>query len=237
MSRPYLAFDLEIAKSFPDRVDDWKAYRPLGITCAATYSGFGEPTLWYNRLPDGTAGPRMTQDDLVLLVVFLEEAVKEGYTLLTWNGLGFDMDIMAEESGLHERCARLAWDHLDMMFHVFCLRGHPLALENAARGMGLPGKMAGMSGDLAPRYWAEGKWQIVLDYVAQDVRATLTLARTVEERKALSWISRKGLHQSLPLTDGWLTCRQAVQLPLPDVSWMPSPWPRRRFFQWLVPPG
>ena len=33
--RKYLAFDLEIAREIPEG-GDWKANRPLGISCAAT---------------------------------------------------------------------------------------------------------------------------------------------------------------------------------------------------------
>ncbi len=37
-----------------------------------------------------------------------------------------------------------------------------------------------MRGDLAPEYWAAGRRQEVLEYVAQDVQTTLTLAQQVE---------------------------------------------------------
>ncbi|MDP6494098.1 MAG: hypothetical protein QGI09_01450 [Dehalococcoidia bacterium] len=33
--RKYLAFDLEIAKEFPEG-GDWRGHGPLGISCAAT---------------------------------------------------------------------------------------------------------------------------------------------------------------------------------------------------------
>ena len=42
------------------------------------------------------------------LVHDLAQLVEEGYTLLTWNGLGFDFNILAEESGLQTECERLA---------------------------------------------------------------------------------------------------------------------------------
>ena len=51
-----------------------------------------------------------------------------------------------------------------------------LGLVKAAMGMGLPGKQAGMSGELAPKYWQQGRQAEVLAYVAQDVRTTLDLA-------------------------------------------------------------
>ncbi len=39
----YVAFDLETAKIMPDDAGDLKAYRPLGITCAAALSDDGDP--------------------------------------------------------------------------------------------------------------------------------------------------------------------------------------------------
>lgn len=33
----YLAFDIEIAKVMTSGETDWKAQRPLGISCAATF--------------------------------------------------------------------------------------------------------------------------------------------------------------------------------------------------------
>ena len=61
-----------------------------------------------------------------------------------------------------------------MMFHVFCAKGYGLGLDKAARGMGLPGKTAGMDGSMAPLLWKNREFQKVLDYVAQDVRAPST---------------------------------------------------------------
>jgi hypothetical protein len=46
---------------------------------------------------------------------------------------------------------------VDMMFHVFCSLGYPVALDKAAQGMGLPGKPPGMSGFKAPKLWAQGR--------------------------------------------------------------------------------
>jgi hypothetical protein len=233
MRRLYLAFDIEIANAFPDGVSDWQAYRPLGITCAATFDGQGEPRRWYGRISDEQAAPQMSRQQTAELVAYLQAEVAAGYTLLTWNGLGFDLDVLAEESGMWAECSQLAIDHVDMMFHVFCLKGYPLSLDKAARGMQVPGKPAGMQGSLAPRYWAEGKWALVLDYVAQDARTTLALARAVEERGWLQWTSERGMRQVLPLPEGWLSVRQALALPEPDTSWMRRPLRRSRFIQWL----
>jgi hypothetical protein len=234
MTRSYLAFDLEIVKPLPAGIGDWKAARPLGISCAGTLSSAGELNLWHGRTQEGDIADQMTPGEVGELVDYLHDAVEAGFTIVTWNGLGFDFDIVAEESGRLSDCSSLAVDHVDMMFNLFCVKGYALALDTAAKGMGLSGKTPGMSGELVPIYWAEGKRQEVLQYLTQDVRTTLGLAQEAEAAGSLSWSARSGRPQTLPLRQGWLSVRDAMALPLPDTSWMKNPWPREKFTGWLV---
>jgi hypothetical protein len=236
MKRKYLAFDIEIAQELPEGEPDWKAHRPLGITCAATLaSDTDELLLWHGLTDDKRPSDKMSQPDMARLVDYLMTQANDGYTILTWNGLGFDFDILAEESGMFVECKQLAleMDHVDMMFHVFCQLGYPVGLDRAAKGMGLAGKPEGMNGALAPRLWTAGKHQQVLDYVAQDVRTTLELAQASEERGRLRWITRRGSGKTMALPSGWLTVRKALALPEPDTSWMSNPWPRSKFTGWM----
>ena len=147
MTRRYLAFDIETAKDVPGDDFNWRAHRPLGISCAAVLRcDAKEPMLWCGKKDDGTPAGRMSRDEARELVGELARLTTEGYTLLTWNGLGFDLDVLAEESGCRSECKELALDHVDMMFHVFCDRGFPVGLDKAAQGLGIPGKPEGMSG-------------------------------------------------------------------------------------------
>ncbi len=229
-TRRYLAFDVETAR-LPE--GDWRSCRPLGISCAATLLGDGrEPTLWHGG-DRACPADRMSQEEAAALVHYLAARVEHGYTLLTWNGVGFDFDVLAEESGMREECKRLALAHVDMMFHVLCRLGHGVSLDAAARGMGVDGKPEGMNGRLAPVLWAEGRREEVLRYVGQDVRTTLELARVCESRGELRWVARSGKVRCMTLGEGWLTVREALELPLPDVSWMDEPWPRERFTGWM----
>lgn len=233
MGRKYLAFDIEIAKLLPDGARDWFAHRPLGITCAATLaSDSDELRLWYGLTGDGQPANRMSRPEVTELIRFLEKKAAEGYSILTWNGLSFDFRVLADETGEIETCVRLALNHTDMMLHVFCQLGFPVGLDRAAKGMGLPGKPPGMDGALAPRYWAEGKRQEVLDYVARDVHTTLDLARRGGEKGYLRWITRSGRPKTMPLPRGWLSVQEALALPEPDTSWMSNPWPRSKFTAW-----
>lgn len=234
MARQYLAFDIETAKDVPGDDFNWRPHRPLGISCAATLaSDSRQPLLWYGKTRDGLPEKRMCQEDAQGLVQYLSKMAADGLRILTWNGLGFDFDILAEESGAAANCKESALGHVDMMFHVFCSLGYPVSLDKAAQGMGLPGKPPGMTGFKAPKLWAQGHFKEVLEYVAQDVRTAMQIAQACEQRRRFEWITRKGTKSSMPLTNGWLTVREALRLPEPDTSWMSAPLSRRDFTAWL----
>jgi hypothetical protein len=234
MIRKYLAFDIETAKDVPGDDFNWRPHRPLGISCAATLASDDEsPRLWYGKLEGGTPSPRMSIEDVSQLVEYLSEMMADGYTILTWNGLGFDFDVLAEESRSKPLCTQIALDHVDMMFHLVCSLGYPVSLQKAADGMGLPGKPTGMTGLIAPRCWADGEHQKVLNYVSQDVRTALEIGRACERSRQFQWITQRGQKKSLPLAAGWLTVRDAMALPQPDTSWMTKPLSRSEFSGWL----
>ena len=235
MVRRYLAFDIETAKDVPGVDFNWRAHRPLGISCAAALRcDVTEPILWHGKSNDGTPTGRMSASEARDLVHELVSLTAEGYTLLTWNGMGFDFDVLAEESDCRDECKQLAINHVDMMFHVFCDRGFPVKLDKAAQALGIPGKPEGMSGILAPQLWAQGRYQEVLDYVAQDVRIAFRIARVCEEQRRFRWITQQGKTRSMELSQGWLTVGDAMRLPLPDTSWMDQAIPRHVFTNWVT---
>ncbi len=164
---------------------------------------------------------------------YLATQVENGYTIATWNGLGFDFDILAEESGMLVECRMLAIGHVDMIFHVLCELGYGVGLDAAAKGMRLAGKSKGMSGELAPVLWAEGRREEVLKYVAQDVKTTLGLATTCEAAGTMRWFARSGKLRSMALPKGWLSVEAARRLPEPDTSWMTDPLSRKSVMAWL----
>ena len=229
----YLAFDLEISKEIPDGAADIKRFRPLGISCAATLSSDGELKQWYGRDSQGSIASQTPVEQLNALVAEMMDYSHQGYKIITWNGLGFDFDILYEETGGNPDCKYLALNHCDMMFHLFCEKGYPLSLDKAARGMGLSGKTPGMDGSQAPLLWQQGQFEQVLAYLAQDVKTTLELGTVCESRHRLEWFSRTGRQQRLALPRGWLTVEAALKLPEPDTSWMSDAWPRSKFTGWL----
>lgn len=210
MQRRYLAFDLAMAEAAPD--GEWRdGHRHSGIACAAMLpSDTGQLVTWYGRMPNGGASSRMSENEAKIMVRTLEDAVREGYILVTWNGLSFDLPALAEESRLETECRLLSSRHVDMMFHVYCIKGQYLGLDAAALGMRLSGRSPGTVGKDAPRFWAQGKHQQVLDYLAEELRITVDVASTCERRKVLLWTNRRGAVLGMDLPNGWHTVQEAA---------------------------
>lgn len=234
MGRRYLAFDIETAKAQSANDYDWRLSRPLGISCAATFlSGADKPLFWHGGTNRKRPANQMRRQEVQGLVNYLVKHVQSGYSIVTWNGLGFDFEILAEESGMFEKCKNLALDHVDMMFHALCRLGHGISLDSAAKGMDVTGKGANLLGALAPQFWAEGRREEVLEYVAHDVEVTLQLAELCGDRGFLRWVTGSGRGRKLPLPNGWLSVRLAKKLPRTGRSWMWPRWSRTRFTAWL----
>ena len=229
----YLAIDLETVKLFP-RGADWQEHRPLGIGCAVAYAAdLEEPLVWHGIKENGGIGLQMSQEDAAAMVRDLQALVQQGYTPLTWNGLGFDFHVLAEESGMWAECRELARAHVDMMFHLFCVKGYRMGLANACAAMDTKGKTEGMDGEKAVQMWHDGKREAVIAYCTQDVAATLDLALACEERSGLSWTSQSRRPQNLWLPSGWENVERALLIPEPSTSWMDHPQPRSDFSGWL----
>jgi hypothetical protein len=236
MSVRLAAFDLEIANEIPDGVRDWRRLGSLGITCAAA-QGDDRP-LW-----SWQGMPRMTSSQCQALVLDLMQMVGDGYTLVTWNGCGFDFAVLAQESGMVVECAELALSHVDMMLMVTFSQGFFLGLQKALLGAGLEGKrqevtlsdgrlLEGMEGRLAPSLWEQGEYDAVLAYLKADVENTLALGRYVQREQMIRWTSGRGIPQ-VARFDRLLTVRECFGLPKPDTSWMTNPPRRRQFVSWM----
>jgi len=223
-----IGFDIET-----EEIDSFRDFDHTGITCAAARASDGEPMTWHGGKAAGTFTDRMSEEEAVAMVDYLSEKQEAGYQIATWNGLAFDFPILYAVSGRDPRCKALARDHVDMMFHFFCIKGFAISLAKALEGMGLSGKTEGFDGALAPKMWREGRYEEVLDYVAEDARATLDMAEAGNRERAVRWVSRRGKLRSCELKQGWKTVAEALREPEPDVSWMDDPWPRSRFTGWL----
>lgn len=233
IERKYLALDLEISTPIPDGESDWSKYRPFGISCVVTKGSDHEyPLMWFSR-DLNRLGEKMNLFDLHCLLEYLCRMVKEGYTIVTFNGAGFDFGVLHEEFP-HFDWVRLAFHHVDLFFHIFATKGYCKGLDCIAKGMGLSGKPDGMDGAKAPQMWLCGEYHKVLDYCAKDVETTLQLAHLCEQQRCVRWVASNNVKDGIDLPNGWLTVAEAERLPEPDTSWMGDrAWKRSKFTGWL----
>lgn len=229
MPGPFVAFDIETTELAPDRASG--QLPPVACAAIALADGTDEALFLPAAAPPGTydAEALLTRDGAIRVVRRIEELVAAGGTLVSWNGAGFDLPVLARASGLQAECARLALGGIDMMFQVLATKGWPIKLAVALEGMGLPGKTG--DGAEAVTLWREGRHQEVLDYCAADARRTLQLA-VAADGGTLRWRSSKGAPQSLSLAGGWRTVAECLELPEPDTSWMDQPLRRSDLVGW-----
>jgi len=235
----YVAFDLEISKEIREGCEDWRSLRPLGISCAATYDSTGNLTIWQPQKPrdsNASYASKMSEVECGELANYLYKKHELGYEVITWNGLGFDFDVLCEEVCFptKERVIELALDHIDVAFAMLCAKGYMIGLNTAAQGMNLPGKTDGMSGALAPAMWQQGReaQEKVLEYVGQDAIVTANVYDAITRKQVLYWISRSGRYSYWRVRKV-LRVNEALKTPEPDTSWMTDPWTREKFVGWI----
>lgn len=232
----YVAFDIEVARTFDDSLErdgvEWDAR--LGITCAATMcSGDSSPRVWWDQnIVTGDPMPQMGENELQYLVQWLNHKVLEGYKIVTINGAGFDLRVLAAESGLHRICQRLAYGSIDIFFQILCLKGYSPGLKALSNSMSKVAKMEGMDGLQAVDLWMTDH-EKVLKYVGLDAQSTLEVAEAISKEGAARWISKTGRHNRVDVPY-LMTVGEALKVPAPDTSWMNKPWTRDRFVGWLT---
>lgn len=220
-------FDVETA-SGPDMYT-------AGISCAAIATEEEGVQFWHT--PD-----RIPQEKAIELVRYLQELVKDGYTLVTWNGCGFDFRVLANASGLVFECYELALMHVDLMLIVTFTKGYYLGLEAALKGAGLSGKrhsvtlsdgteLTEMSGAMAPELWDRGEYDAVLAYLYDDVAELLSLAKCVVSSKVIKWHSKRGNPMAVRVPT-LLPVIKCFDIPEPDTSWMGNAPSRQDFIAW-----
>ena len=90
---------------------------------------------------------------------------------------------------------------------------------------------AQMDGSKAPLLYRNKEFSAVREYLRVDVEQPLKLAYHIENTGYIRWTSNSGKPNSLKTE--MLTVKEALKLPLPDVSWMKAVKPREDFYSWI----
>jgi len=213
-----IGFDLEIAEDLPEDGNiDWTI--PLGVTCVGLATNDARWWLAGDLLDVNTENERYAEriDNVARLVDELERYCQRGYYIVTWNGMGFDFRVMAQDAkddvGLYKRICNLAWNHIDIAFQMRVEKGYMIGLDAAAKGLGVEGKTEGMSGALAPQMWRQGLEEQVRTFVNADGPTALL-----------------SIPYRLP------TVREVTQYCQPaDTSWMSfQPTPLGAYYGWTM---
>lgn len=155
----YVAFDLETTGLYEAGV------RP-DITCGATRLVDGPLDVsrsWHSDYADV-----MTVATANEYIEYLCQLQETGVAVVSFNGANFDLRVLFDLTG-NPKVRQLAAHHCDVMLQFFVEAGYRASLQSFCEGAGIDGK-TGAGGD-AVKMWADGKYQQVLDYCINDVRA------------------------------------------------------------------
>lgn len=227
-----LSFDIEISDVFElGDYEDMEKHAPFHVSVAATAVHGGEERLWYSV--DESARPTMnlTPDKALELLTYLETMQNDGFMACAWNGLSFDLKWLGHQANDMALAARVALKSYDPMFQFFNQAGFPIGLAKVAQAMGIAQEKL-MDGADAPKQWRAGNFQQVMDYCMGDSQMTNLIVLAILKAKKVQWITARGKASSKPMPH-LKAVEQVLQDPEPDQSWMDTPMPRAKFYQWV----
>ena len=240
--KPFVAWDLEVAR-LPRDINNWKADRPLGITCAATYL-HNETETEILTFPHDSSSAQKEWDTIMAdyFYSYLMFCAEQGYLVVAFNSTSFDWQVLqdAVSEKYKDELEKFTLSHsIDILLPMVFERGYAPGLNAYAEALGVKGKeKGGVTGKDAPRMWAEGKYKEVLSYVKQDAIATGEAWMALVARKNLPpWITKKGYRSKSGYRYDWtgdriLTPIECKDLPEPDIWGNFTPWHREKYLEW-----
>ena len=227
-----LSFDIEISDVFElDKYEDMEKYAPFHISVAATAIHNGEERVWYSEDEEGRPALNLTQQQAHKLLEYLDEMQQIGFMVCAWNGLGFDLKWIGYQADDMALAARIALKSYDPMFQFFNQAGFPVGLANVAQAMGISQKKL-MHGADAPKEWRAGNCRKVMDYCLGDCQMTNLIVLAIQKIRQTRWVTGRGRISSKPMPR-FKPVEEVIQDPEPDQSWMDTPMPKVKFYEWV----
>ncbi|MBU1049240.1 hypothetical protein KKG90_04365 [Candidatus Bipolaricaulota bacterium] len=228
-----LSFDIEISDVFDLAPgEDIEKYAPFHISIAATAIHGGEERLWFSEDNDGTPALNMTKQRAQDMLEYLALKQDAGAMICAWNGLSFDLKWIGYQAGNMELAARIALKSYDPMFQFFNQKGFPVGLAKVGAGMGI-GQEKLMHGADAPKEWRAGHFDRVKEYVMGDCQMTNLIVHAIQQAEEVRWTTSRGTISSEPM-ERLKTAEDVIRDPAPDQSWMDTPLPKTKFYQWIL---
>ena len=227
-----LSFDIEISDLFKlGKYEDMEKYAPFHFSVAATAIHGGEERVWYSKEVNGFPSLNLTKKTAHELLEYLDDMQQKKYMVCAWNGLSFDLKWIGHQAEDMSLAARIAMKSYDPMFQFFNQAGFPVSLANVAQAMGILQEKL-MDGADAPKEWRAGNYKKVMDYCLGDCQMTNLIIHAIQKVKQVQWVTAKGYvsSKSMPRLK---TVDEVIQDPAPDQSWMDTPIPKSRFYNWV----
>ena len=227
-----LSFDIEISDLFElGKDEDMEKYAPFHISVAATAVHKGEERVWYSEDEEGRTALNLTQKRAHELLEYLDEMQNTETMVCAWNGLSFDLKWIGNQAEDMALAAKIALKSYDPMFQFFNQAGFPVGLAKVAQAMGIPQKKLMDSAD-APKEWRAGNYQKVMDYCLGDCQMTNLVILAIQKARQTRWVTARGQINSKP-TPRLKSVEEVIQDPEPDQSWMNTPIPKFKFYEWV----
>ena len=181
------------------------------VLCAATWARMaeqddGQPRLWTRVDAQGKYG-ELTESDLGQFLEFLEQAARQGATLVSWGGTCSDWKVLHDSmssEGWRRRVQALAGAHVDIPLIACASSGMMMGLEAARHGMQIGAFHRTLESAAVPGFWRSRELplqNLVLQHVAEDAFHTAAIYSALLARTTptLTWITQRRRLRSLTL--------------------------------------
>lgn len=170
-------------------VDTWTADEGHRFWYSQEYTSTQDDEGNVLSVVDGAVLPQMTAQDLTAVVEYLVDHFMAGYTIYGWGTTGYDLRLLAEESGQSiVNC--LAVHHIDLQFTTLFQTGNLYQLSMLAKWVGVA-----YNPDLSkrvPELWHSGNAQktVVKGHVRNSVEV---LVKLLEQRpETIGFVDNNG---------------------------------------------
>lgn len=233
-----LAINLQSDKIIPEdgQLND------MGIICVSIINEKNEINTWKPENNSfGYCQNKLSSEQVNQVI----EKLKQEKKIISWNGLGFDLQILynnSSDTNLKKDLIKIAKKHVDLAYAFLCENGYMISmkkvfLESLNNQIDSP-----IDAKSYPVLWTAGKegQELVINANQQSVSNLLTIYQDLVKNKKLKYLSKAGnLNEWKPITfkNLPLSVNNASLIDLPDNGFLPEEiqqmFSRTNFNHWL----